>query len=170
MRKLFTIDLKDYDERHPRSKRTSARAIIIKNNLLAMVYSEKYKYYEFPGGGLEEGEEPKSAVVREVREETGLVVIPDSIKEYGLAETLRKSEIFADAVFWHENLYYLCDVANDKDCPSLEDYEIEAGFTLHYVTVDEAIRVNTENTISDNRCMLMRESRVLEMLKGEFDL
>lgn len=170
MRKLFTIDLKDYDESHPRSKRTSARAIIIKNNLLAMVYSEKYKYYEFPGGGLEEGEEPGSAVVREVREETGLVVIPDSIKEYGFAETLRKSEIFADAVFWHENLYYLCDATDDLGSQSLDDYELESGFILRYVTADEAIRVNAENTISDNRCMLMRESRVLEILKGEFDL
>lgn len=170
MRKLFTIDLKDYDESHPRSKRTSARAIIIKNNLLAMVYSEKYKYYEFPGGGLEEGEEPESAVVREVREETGLVVIPDSIKEYGFAETLRKCEIFADAVFWHENLYYLCDATDDLGSQSLDSYEMESGFTLRYVSADEAIRVNRDESTTSDVCMIERESRVLEMLKGEFDL
>ncbi len=170
MRSLFTIDLKDYEEKYPRSKRSSARAIIIKNNLLAMVYSEKYKYYKFPGGGIEEGEVPETALIREVMEEGGLSVIQSTIKEYGRADIFRKSDIFENTVFWQENLYYLCDVSDNKNGQHLDDYEAESGFTLRYVTVDEAIITNREETTTDDIYMIQRENKVLEILKGEFDI
>ncbi|MBQ8790817.1 MAG: NUDIX domain-containing protein [Ruminiclostridium sp.] len=170
MRKLFTIDLKDYDESHPRSKRTSARAIIIKNKLLAMVYSEKYKYYKFAGGGIEKGENPVAALIREVREETGLAVIPGTVKEYGEVAIIRKSDILDNTIFRQDNFYYLCDVAEGKENQKLDDYELESGFTLRYVSADEAIRRNREESTTDDVYMIERESRVLEILKGEFDL
>ncbi|MBE6879973.1 MAG: NUDIX domain-containing protein [Ruminococcaceae bacterium] len=170
MRSLFIVDKKDYDESFARSKRPSARAVIIKDNLLAMVYSEKYRYYKFPGGGIEKGEEHISALIREVREETGLSVIPDTIKEYGKVDILRKSDIFENTVFYQENFYYLCDVTKDLDSQKLDDYELESGFTLKYVTADEAIRTNREKSTSDDVYMIEREIRVLEILKGEFDL
>ena len=170
MRSLFIIDKKDYEQGWTVSERPSARAVIIKNKLLAMVYSEKYKYYKFAGGGIEKGENPVAALIREVKEETGLAVIPGTVKEYGEVAIIRKSDILDNTIFRQDNFYYLCDATDDLGSQSLDDYELESGFILRYVTADEAIRVNAENTISDNRCMLMRESRVLEILKGEFDL
>lgn len=47
MKRLFEIDLKDYKETDAVFRRPSARAIIIKNDKLALVYSKKEKYYYF---------------------------------------------------------------------------------------------------------------------------
>lgn len=65
MKKLFIIDLKDYDSELKRFKRPSARAIIINGGKIAMVYSQKYDYYKFPGGGIEAGESREAALIRE---------------------------------------------------------------------------------------------------------
>lgn len=58
--------------------RDSARAIIIKDDQLLVIYRFKSgrEYYVLPGGGLEGEENFKQAVVREVKEETGIEVLP----------------------------------------------------------------------------------------------
>ncbi len=56
--------------------RPSARAIIIQNDAVALLERRRAgrHYFAFPGGGVEAGESLPEAVVREVREELGLVV------------------------------------------------------------------------------------------------
>ena len=49
MKRLFEIDLKDYKESDNVFRRPSARAIIRKGDKIALVYSQKEKYYKFPG-------------------------------------------------------------------------------------------------------------------------
>ena len=83
MRRLFEMDLKDYNDTDNVFRRPSARAIILKGDKIALVYSKKEKYYKFPGGGIHVDEDKKEALIREVREEAGLVVIPETITEYG---------------------------------------------------------------------------------------
>ena len=41
-----------------------------------------YEIDKFPGGGINEDEDKKETLIREVREEPGLVVIPESIEEF----------------------------------------------------------------------------------------
>ena len=76
MRLLFEMDMKDYGECTHSFRRDSARSIIIRNGKVAMIHSEKYDYYKFPGGGIENGEDPIEAMIRETQEEAGLTVIP----------------------------------------------------------------------------------------------
>ena len=52
MKKLFEVDLKVYKNSDSVSQRPSARAIIIKGDKIALVYSKREKYYKFPGGGI----------------------------------------------------------------------------------------------------------------------
>ena len=99
MKQLFEIDLKDYKETDTVFRRPSARAIIIKDDKIALVYSKKEKYYKFPGGGIHDDEDKKEALIREVREEVGLVVIPDSIREYGSVLRRQKSTV-KDGEIW----------------------------------------------------------------------
>ena len=167
MRLLFEIDLHDYGESSNISKRPSARAVIIKGRSLALVFSSKENYYKFPGGGIKDGEEISAALVREVREETGLVVIKDSISEFGSVIRRQKSNYLPDTIFEQENLYYFCDVEGEVQNQSLDDYEKEAGFVLKTVDIDEAIRVNeayhSENEFDE--IMIKRELRVLNIIK-----
>ncbi len=55
---------------------TAARAIIIEGDKLLVMYRNKHgdEYYTLVGGRLSEGETPEQALVREIKEETGLVV------------------------------------------------------------------------------------------------
>lgn len=160
MKLLFTIDRKDYDESWAHSKRPSIRAVIFKGDKLAMVYSVRDGYYKFPGGGMEEGEDQRSTLIREVREEVGLNVIPSSIREFGEVVELRKSNIFENTVFEQESFYYFCETEDSVSEQHLDDYEARAGFELRFVTIQDAITANQ----SADAEFLIRETRVLRLL------
>ena len=170
MRCLFEIDLKDYEGCTKVFRRPSARAVILKGDKIALVYATEEKYYKFPGGGIHEDEDKKEALIREVREETGLNVIPESIREYGSVLRKQKSEKADDTVFEQENYYYLCETEGTQGAQDLDEYEKDAGFMLVYADIDEAIKANGIFT-SDSKAdeiMIDRERRVLEMIKEEF--
>ncbi len=56
--------------------RIRSAAILIQNNSLALMerHRDGLHYFTFPGGGVDEGESPEQAVIREVREELGVDV------------------------------------------------------------------------------------------------
>ena len=99
MRLLFEMDKKDYGGCAHSFTRDSARSIIIRNGKIAMIHSLKYDYYKFPGGGIEPGECAVDALIRETAEEAGLIVIPDSIREYGHVHRIQKSTVKEDEHF-----------------------------------------------------------------------
>lgn len=171
MRLLFEMDTKDYDPKGRVFARPSARGIILRNGKVAMVHSLKYDYYKFPGGGIEPGETPVAALCREVAEESGLRVFPDSVREYGLVHRVQKSDQEDAEIFVQDNYYYFCDVRPEAEPQRLDGYEAEERFTLEFVDPDRAIRTNREKDHGpkDQR-MLEREARVLELLKaGEIE-
>lgn len=185
MKTLFTTDYKDYEPDWPRSSRPSARGIILIDELsdystlaphdkIALAYAKNLGYYKFPGGGIHEGEEKTAALIREVAEETGLEVIPESIEEAGLVHRIMQSEIFPKTIFIQDSFHYFCRVKTGADGKlliknqKLDDYEKDDGFELRFVTVDEAIQTNLHFN-SDNSAkldMIARETLVMEKLCG----
>ena len=99
MRLLFEMDKKDYGGCVRSFTRDSARSIIIRNGRIAMIHSLKYDYYKFPGGGIEPGESNADAMIRETAEEAGLIVIQDSIREYGYVHRIQESMVKEDECF-----------------------------------------------------------------------
>lgn len=166
MKKLFTIDLKDYHLSSQRYVRPSARAIIIKDNKVALVYSKKYGYYKFPGGGIKENEDHIVALVREVKEEVGLIVKKDSIKEFGSVLRVQKSP--KNLIFYQENFYYLCDVLDEVSKQDLDEYEQEEGFLLVYENPIVAAKNNYGLKLDTfYQTMIERDAKVLELLVNE---
>ena len=181
MKTLFTTDYKNYETDWPSSSRPSARAIILTDNpplspsnKIALAYAKNLGYYKFPGGGIHEGEENTSALIREVEEETGLEVNPESIAEAGLVHRVMQSEMFPKTIFVQDSFHYFCKVKTDADGKliiknqKLDDYEKDDGFELRIVTIDEAIQTNLHFK-SDNYAkldMIARETLVMEKLCG----
>ena len=169
MRLLFAMDKGDHAGCTHSFTRNSARSIIIANGKIAMIHSAKYDYYKFPGGGVEKNEEPMAAMIRETREEAGLVVKPETVREYGYVHRVQKSDKDASECFVQDNYYYLCDAEEEKVLQRLEGYEAGEGYELEFVSPLTAITKNRCVTGESpyNPMMFEREARVIEMLMTE---
>ena len=168
MRMLFEMDKKDYGGCDHCFVRDSARSIIIRDGKIAMVHSLKYDYYKFPGGGIENGENPVDAMIRETREEAGLEVIPETVKEYGMVHRIQKSDSDDTECFVQDNYYYLCEAGETPVSQDLDEYEAKESYRLEYVDPETAIRKNRSVKDSPyNGLMFEREARILELLQSE---
>lgn len=168
MRTLFEMDAKNYDPNGKSFVRPSVRSIIIRDGKVAMVYSQLYDYYKFPGGGIERGETQQQALIRETAEESGLRVIADTIREYGCVHRVESSDKPGISMFIQDNFYYICDAEPNPGEQTLDDYEERERFTLEFVSAEHAIDVNRNHEHGPkNKRMLEREARVLEMLIKE---
>ena len=133
-----------------------------------MIHSLKYDYYKFPGGGIELGEDPAAAMIRETREEAGLVVIPQTIEEYGCVHRVQKSSTDATERFIQDNYYFLCQVEDKIVAQRLDNYESEENFVLEYVEPQVAINKNRSNSHNPyDPTMFERDARVIELLMAE---
>lgn len=73
--------------------RTRAGIVLIQDNRVALIERHRagLEYYVFPGGGVDEGETPEQAAVREAMEELGVeVVIKQKVAEIQLASRSRQ--------------------------------------------------------------------------------
>lgn len=182
MKTLFTLDIKNYDPEWEYSKRDSARGIIVftedgrkatwpykAEDKIALVYAKNRGYYKFPGGGIHADEDKVEALIREVSEEVGLSVIPESVKEFGVVPRFQKSSKFDGVIFDQESFYYFCDVDSKGHGQNLDAYEAEAGFELQVVTFAQAIQKNLQYTTDDafDLAMTVRDTNVLQLLIGK---
>lgn len=141
MRLLFEMDKRDYDNCTHRFVRNSARSIIIREKKIAMIHSLKYDYYKFPGGGMEGEESPVRAMIRETREEAGLVVRPDTVKEYGYVHRIQKSDKMQRNALYRITITTSA-MLNETVAQCLDNYEAMESFTLEFVEPHIAIQKN----------------------------
>ncbi len=168
MRLLFEMDKKDYGACTHSFTRDSARSIVIRDGKIAMIHSQKYGYYKFPGGGIEKGETPVQAMIRETLEEAGLIVKPESVREYGLVHRIQRSDHDETECFIQDNFYYLCEAENLPAAQRLDAYEAGEGYTLEFV--DPAAAISRNRSVGPtpySPLMCEREARVLELLIAE---
>ena len=147
MKRVLTLDSKDYPPDLPELRRRSVRGIIFVQGCLLMIES-CHGEVKLPGGGIEARESEQDALVREVKEETGYDVIPETIVPFG--EILEKRMSDREAMIWHHTSHlYFCDVHPEHGACNYTENEKKHGFRLVHCTVDEAIE--------KNRMMLLRE-------------
>ena len=122
-------------------EKTTVRAIIERDGKFAMQRS-KYGEYKIPGGAPDPGESHEEALIREVREETGLSVIPASIEEIGVTIEMREDALKKGKKFVRHTFFYRCRVENTLQETNMTRSEIELGFTLAWATMEEIIDGN----------------------------
>lgn len=164
---LFRIELKNYDNNRKMTIRPSVRSIIVREGKIALIYSKRYNYYKLPGGGIEESESRIMALKRETIEETGLNIIEDSIRFYGLGILMCKG--IDGNLFVQHNYYYFCNAEEEIYNTAFQQDEKEEFFVLRWVGALHAITVNRENehfgkSSELSKVMLERECRILEKL------
>lgn len=141
MKKLLVLDYKNYTEDMPVYVKETVRAIIMQEGKLAMQQSGTGEY-KILGGVVEAGESHLAAILREVKEEGGMFVKPDSLREIGIIEE-RRQDVFDKSRIYHCLTYfYGCEVEESMIPLKLTDFERAKGYKLVWATPEQIVKTN----------------------------
>ena len=160
MKILATFDARDYEGTTGIYEKYSIRAIIVRDGRLAMQCSREGEY-KIPGGGQEPGENYEQTLIREVKEETGLYVRPESICELGEIIELHRDIFEPDKKFICHSLFFYCDVLDRQAPLSLTPSEIAKGYQLKWATPEE---VYHRNILIEKDSWIIRDTAFVKML------
>ena len=124
--KVLNIYGEGYDGQEAKP-RIACRAVIRKDRELLLSYETKTDQWMLPGGGLENGETDAECCVREVEEETGILVEPMDC-------FLEIHEYFPDSQW--VNRYFLCNEVGEGH-RQLTQQEIRVGMEPRWLPFEE---------------------------------
>ena len=106
-------------------KHFTASAIIISEGKVLLVHHRKLGVWLYPGGHVENYETPNQAVIREVREETGLDVEIIGKRDESLADHENNVSVLhipyailcelIEEDHYHNDMIYLCRIVNENN-------------------------------------------------------
>ena len=114
----------------------------------------------------------EDTLIREVREETGYSVIPDTIRPFGYIEEIRRDfkSYHEGRIFRQISRLYFCEVSVTRGEIQLSEQEKRYGMRTVLYTLDEAIAKN--RAMLDNVGELawnQREYRTLLLIKEHIE-
>lgn len=142
--------------------RTACRAIVIKDNKLLLSYERFTGQWMIPSGGLEKGEEEEECCIREVAEETGILIKPSKC-------LLEIDEYYED---WKwVNRYFVGEITGHTGI-NLTEREKEVGMEPRWLPIEEITAIFSQHhlyaeTDEMRRGMYLREYTALRELAGE---
>jgi 8-oxo-dGTP diphosphatase len=106
-----------YIHHSDKSPRTTSRGIIVFNNKILLMerWRDGLHYFSIPGGGVEGDELHEEAVIREIKEETSIIVIPKRLL-YKMHDSVG-----------NKHLVYLCNYVEGKARLSKNSEEAKLG-------------------------------------------
>lgn len=148
--------------------RKATRAIVMKGEDILLLFTERYHDYSLPGGGIDEGEDNVTGLVRELREETGAHNV-SNIKEFGCYEEYRNWYKPGFDVIHMLSYCYTCDIDAELLAPELEPHELQNGMKPLWHNIHEAIAHN-ESVIRNSAkkgLSIERETFLLKLIVKE---
>lgn len=117
--------------------RPAVYGIIIKDDTILL--SKQWDGYDFPGGGIELGENTEDAVVREVKEETGMEVQPTKI----IYSNNSFFKLPFKGTFVHSiHLYYLCEITGGElSTEFFDENEVQYAEHPEWVQLNQVTKV-----------------------------
>ena len=111
--------------------RAGSRAVVVRDSMILLSHEVNSGWWLVPGGGEEKGETPEECCVREVEEETGLIVKP-------LQQFLTMYEYYEE--YRYISHYFICEVTGQGRM-RLTDAEIRRGVEPQWIQLQEAVDI-----------------------------
>lgn len=142
-----------------RATRTACRAIVIRNGEILLSCETRTGQWMLPGGGMEDGESERACCIREVAEETGVLIEP--------SECLLEIDEYYEDWKW-VNRYFFGEITGRTET-RLTAREREAGMEARWLPVEEcraifAAHQSYADTDEMRRGMYLREDTALREL------
>lgn len=153
-------------------RRHAARGIVLRNEKILLLFTERYNDFSLPGGGIDQDEDITLALKRELEEETGARDI--RVKQhYGIIEEYRPHWKAEYDLMHMTSHFFVCDVAQELAEVRMESYEIANGMRPVWVGVEEAMTHNHQVMKRQEKTMgqsIQRETFMLEKIARELVL
>jgi len=164
MERILVMDAKNYTPDMEEIYRVAVRGIIFIDGKLLMI-EDSFDEVKLPGGGIDSGEDDVQALIREVKEETGYDVNPETIVPFGEIEEKRLS--VHEPMIWHQfSRLYFCEVYPEQGDCAYTDNEKKYGFRQVLYTLEEAIEKNERMLEAEGtKAWNQREYRTLLLIK-----
>jgi len=145
--------------------RHAARGIVVKNDAILLIYTERYHDYSLPGGGIDEGEDAIVGLVRELKEETGAQGVRD-VQAFARYDEYRPW-YKADVDIIHMISYcYTCNIDDELGETALEAHEVSNGMKPVWMNIHEAIQHNEDVIANSDKkgLSIERETFLLRLI------
>jgi ADP-ribose pyrophosphatase YjhB (NUDIX family) len=149
-------------------ERHAARGIVVNGDNILLLYTRRYHDYSLPGGGIDEGEDVISGLIRELKEETGAQGVRN-VKAFARYDEYRpwyKSN--ADIIHMISHCY-VCEIDEILGETAFESHEVSNGMMPLWINIHEAI-VHNEAIIANSHkkgLSIERETYILKVIAQE---
>ncbi|MBP5152663.1 MAG: serine hydrolase [Lachnospiraceae bacterium] len=132
--------------------RGGSRAVIIQDGKILLTHESNSGLWLLPGGGTEEGETPEECVIREVEEETGVIIRPTE-------QFLTLHEYYEE--YRYTGYFFVCEVTG-KGQMNLTDIEKQRGVQPEWIPLKDAVELFSKHesyaeTSEEKRGLYLRE-------------
>lgn len=129
--------------------RPAVYGIIIKDKKILL--SKQWDGYDFPGGGIELGEDTQDALVREVKEETGMDVKP--LKIQYCSNSFFKLPFKGN--FVHSiHMYYQCEVTGGElSMEFFDENEVRYADHPEWVDLDQVPKIKIYSSVDATKVL-----------------
>ena len=160
---IKTLTDKDVTGKSPEEPKTyslreAGRAIVFnKEGKIALLHAFKYCFHKLPGGGVEQGEDVKKALERELLEEIGCKI--KIIKELGIILEIKNEYCQKQTSYC-----YIAEVIELGKNKLTEEESEDLGIGVEWVTLKKAIRLMKKDNPDDytGKFILARDLCFLE--------
>ena len=148
--------------------RHAARGIVVRGENILLLYTRRYDDYSLPGGGLGEGEDEITGLMRELREETGAQGVRNvtPFARYDEYRPWYKSD--ADVIHMISHCF-VCEIDEALGETAFEAHEVTNGMMPLWMNIHAAISHNEAVMAnSDKRGLSIdRETKLLRVIAEE---